>query len=145
MDKPDEEEGGCARQSRAGRANGSDLELLRAGAAGGCEAGDGCRAQAIVAPEQLGGDKQIAKVLQEALVVRPSEARVDRLLWLQVSGRAWLGGGSPYRTCGVNAGDGPVALVYAQRLGELVADPGLQCGGASWCEAGRVPWTRCSR
>jgi hypothetical protein len=145
VNKPNEEEGGCARQSRSGRANGGDLELLQAGTVGGREAGDGCCAQAILPPKQLGGDEQIAKVLQEALVVRPSEARVDRLLWLQVSGRAWLGGGSPYRTCGVNAGDGPVALVYAQRLGELVADPGLERRGASRREAGHVPGTRGGR
>jgi hypothetical protein len=69
MYKPDQHERRGASQSGTCRAYGGNLELLRSGTAVGCEAGDGCGAQAILVPQQLRGGNEVAEMLQEALIV----------------------------------------------------------------------------
>jgi hypothetical protein len=72
--QPDEQEGGGGRQGGAGRADSGHLELLGARGAVGREVGERCRPEAVLAAEKLRGDNQVAEVLQEPLVVRPSDA-----------------------------------------------------------------------
>lgn len=62
MDEPYEQEGRSASQGCASRADGGNLELLGTGTAAGCEAGYGCGANAILAPQQLRGDDEVAEV-----------------------------------------------------------------------------------
>jgi hypothetical protein len=142
--QPDEEEGRRACQSRTGRADGGRLELLRAGAAMGCEAGEASRPKAVVPTEELRCDDEVAEVLEEALVVCAPKSGIDRLL-CPVSANAPArvrgtrhGWGQPYRAGRVDASNGAMALVDAQRLGEAVAYPRLQRRRPPGREVGRA-------
>ena len=78
MDEPDEGEGGCRGEDGARGTDGGDLELRRRPTA--VRIGEGCGSYARLLAQQLGGDYEVAEVLEEALVVGATEARVDCFL-----------------------------------------------------------------
>lgn len=73
VDEPDECEGGCGGQDCAGGTESSDLEV-RAGSSAISAAGEGGGTYAGLLAQQLRGDYEVAKVLEEAFVVGASEA-----------------------------------------------------------------------
>lgn len=71
MYQPDQGKGNGSSQSSASHADGRDLELGQV--TGGKVRNGGC-AEALRLVEQLGGDEEVAKVLEEAMVVGATDS-----------------------------------------------------------------------
>lgn len=79
MDEPDECKGRRSGEDGASGADGGDFEL-RTWTAGVCVVGEGGCPYAGLLAKQLGGDDEVAEVLEEALVVGAAKTGVDGLL-----------------------------------------------------------------
>ena len=139
MHQPCQREGRRARGRCADGVYPGDLELVRAGASVGREAGnDGC-AQASLLAEQLGSDDEVAELLEEAFVVCAADAGVDGFLCLvNEHVRDNQGAHVPNRPCGCgrwsHGGRGCAAAVGAGLLSSTAASTvrGARSSAGSW-------------